>query len=50
MTPNLLQTAKIRRLALIEKKRLKEDIRTMRHRRMSKPPAPAKEIVRTKQG
>lgn len=48
MTSNLLQTAKIRRLLLIERKRLNEDIRAMRHRRMSKPPAPAKEVVQTK--
>lgn len=50
MTPNLLQTAKIRRLVLIERKRLKEDIRALRHRRMSRRPNPVQEIVRRKEG
>ena len=42
MTPNLLQTAKIRRLILIERKRLRESIREMRHRRTLRRPEPTK--------
>jgi len=48
MTPNLLETAKLRRRLLIEKKQLKEDIRQMRHRRMSKRPEPVREVTQTK--
>ncbi|MEO1026177.1 MAG: hypothetical protein AAFX07_11570 [Pseudomonadota bacterium] len=48
MTPNLLQTAKILRLVLLERKRLREDIRQMRHRRMSQRPEPVKEEMETK--
>ena len=48
MTPNLVQTAKIRRLILLERKRLREDIREMRHRRMSRRPEPMKDVVRPK--
>ena len=48
MSVKLLETARTRRLLLIEKKRLKEDLRSLRHRRMSRPPAPLQEKVRGK--
>ncbi len=48
MSANMIETAKMRRLLLIEKKRFKEDLRQMRHRRMSRPPTPMKETVQAK--
>lgn len=45
MSVKLLETARTRRLLLIEKKRMKEDLRQLRHRRMSRPPMPVQEKV-----
>ena len=43
MTPNLVQTAKIRRLVLIERKRLREEMLAMRASRSSRLQEPVKE-------
>lgn len=48
MSVKLLETARTRRLLLIEKKRLKEDLREMRHQRMSRRPIPVQEKLEVK--
>ena len=35
MPEKIIETAKTRRLLAVEKKRMKDDLRTLRHRRMS---------------
>lgn len=48
MSAKLIETAKARRRLVIEKKRVKDELRRLRHARAANKPAPAIEMVQGK--